>query len=156
MSDNDILFHIVLVHPDIPNNTGNIGRLCVATKCKLHLIHPLGFSLDEKAVRRAGIDWWKDVSVNEYDDWDSFEKINQQGSYYFFSKFSSQSYFSINYKQGDYLIFGSETSGLPEAIKNKYQDSLFRIPMPGEARSLNLANSASIGIYEGIRQLNIE
>jgi tRNA (cytidine/uridine-2'-O-)-methyltransferase len=150
------LFNIVLVNPVIPNNTGNIGRLSVATNCLLHLIHPLGFSLEEKAVRRAGIDWWNEVALREYTDWQDFELKNEGASLYFFSRFAEASLFDIKFKENDFLIFGSETDGLPDWLKNKYPENLYKIPMPGVGRSLNLANSVSVGVYEGLRQLGFK
>lgn len=147
------IFNIVLINPVIPNNTGNIGRLSVATNCLLHLVHPLGFSLDEKAVRRAGIDWWNEVALCEYQDWAEFEIKNANAQLYFFSRFAEQSLFDIQFKKNDFLIFGAETTGLPDSIKSKYPNNLYKIPMPGVGRSLNLANSVSICVYEGLRQL---
>lgn len=147
------IFNIVLMNPVIPNNTGNIGRLSVATNCLLHLVHPLGFSLDEKAVRRAGIDWWNEVALCEYQDWSDFETKNADAQLYFFSRFAEQSLFDIQFKKNDFLIFGAETTGLPDSVKSKYPKNLYKIPMPGVGRSLNLANSVSICVYEGLRQL---
>lgn len=147
------LFNIVLFNPEIPNNTGNIGRLSVATNCILHLIHPLGFSLEEKAVRRAGIDWWQEVNLREYKDWQDFQEKNLDAVLHFFSRFAEKSLFDIRFKPNDFLIFGSESSGLPDWLKAKYPQNLYKIPMPGVGRSLNLANSVSVGVYEGLRQL---
>lgn len=147
------IFNILLMNPLIPNNTGNIGRLSVATNCHLHLVHPLGFSLEEKAVRRAGIDWWQEVALTEYQDWNDFETKNQQVNLYFFSRFAEKSLFDIKFKEKDFLIFGSESDGLPDWLKAKFPDSLYKIPMPGAGRSLNLANSVSVCVYEGLRQL---
>jgi tRNA (cytidine/uridine-2'-O-)-methyltransferase len=150
------LFHIVLFTPEIPNNTGNIGRLSVATNCLLHLIHPLGFSLEEKAVRRAGIDWWQEVKLCEYRDWQDFEDKNKNANLYFLSRFAEKSLYDISFKQNDFFIFGSESSGLPDWLKAKYPQNLYKIPMPGAGRSLNLANSVSVCVYEGIRQLGFK
>ena len=150
------LFNIVLINPAIPNNTGNIGRLSVATNCQLHLVHPLGFSLDEKAVRRAGIDWWEQVVLCEYRDWEDFEIKHPNATLYFFSKFAKPSLYDITFKKNDFLIFGSETNGLPENLKTKFTDQLYKIPMPGLGRSLNLANSAAVCVYEGLRQLGFK
>lgn len=137
----------------IPNNTGNIGRLSVATQCSLHLIHPLGFSLEEKAVRRSGIDWWHEVDLHEYKDWETFCQQTKEARYFFFSKFATNSLYNTQLLQNDYLIFGAETTGLPSTIREKYQEQLIKIPMPGPGRSLNLANSVSVCVYEGLRQL---
>lgn len=152
----DALFNIVLFTPEIPNNTGNIGRLSVATNCILHLIHPLGFSLEEKAVRRAGIDWWQEVNLCEYKDWQDFEEKNKSATLYFLSRFAEKSLYDISFKLNDFFIFGSESSGLPDWLKAKYPQKLYKIPMPGAGRSLNLANSVSICVYEGIRQLGFK
>ncbi len=150
----NLLFNIVLVNPVIPNNTGNIGRLSVATNCRLHLVHPLGFSLDEKSVRRAGIDWWGQVDLVEYQNWQDFLDKNSQANLYFFSRFADEcNFFDAKYQLNDFLIFGSETDGLPQTIKDTHKDRLLKIPMPGPGRSLNLANSVSIAVYEAMRQV---
>lgn len=150
----EILFNIVLVNPVIPNNTGNIGRLSVATNCRLHLVHPLGFSLDEKSVRRAGIDWWEQVDLIEYQNWEEFISKNPNANIFLFSRFAEEhNFFDAKYQQNDFLIFGSETDGLPHSIKEDNKDRVYKIPMPGKGRSLNLANSVSIAIYEAMRQV---
>ena len=150
------MFHIVLVEPQIPPNTGNIGRLCIATRTQLHLVEPLGFDISEKAVRRAGLDYWKHINLimhNSYTDFRS--SVNPKAQLWFFTKFAKKSLFEAKFKDGDYLIFGRETTGLPQEVSaNESPDQLLRIPMPGGdiVRSLNLAGAAHVAIYEAMRQ----
>ena len=149
--------NIVLVAPEIPGNTGSIGRTCVALRSRLILIHPLGFDLSEKAVRRAGLDYWKHVEIAEYPDFSSF--LNQekpsQNQMKFFSKAGRQSLFETKIEKGDFLIFGSETKGLPRDILEEFADSTVNLPMYSEEiRSLNLSNVATAAAYEGIRQID--
>ncbi|MEA2012707.1 MAG: tRNA (cytidine(34)-2'-O)-methyltransferase [Verrucomicrobiota bacterium] len=147
------MFNIVLINPEIPQNTGNIGRLCVSTDSVLHLIKPLGFSLDEKAVKRAGLDYWQYLNLKVHDSWEDFLSGENPSELFFASTKGSKLYFDYKFSGSDYLIFGSEGGGLPENFYSKYSDSLYIIPMSGkESRSLNLANSVSIILYEGIRQ----
>lgn len=148
-------FHIVLVEPQIPQNTGNIGRLCVATNSCLHLVEPLGFDISEKAVRRSGLDYWKHVDLIVHASYEKFRESLPVGArLWFFTKFAEKSYFGADFRDGDYLVFGKETTGLPESVhKNEDRSRLLRIPMYSDKiRSLNLANSASIALYEAIRQ----
>ena len=148
-----IPFNIVLVAPEIPQNTGTIGRLAVSTGCILHLIDPLGFSLDEKHLRRAGMDYWKHLHLCRYPDWEKFIELNPDAVLHFFSTHGSTSYYDAEYAPGDYLVFGRESAGLPPELYERYSDRLRIIPMPGEfSRSLNLANSVSIALYEAMRQ----
>lgn len=148
--------HIVLYQPEIPWNTGNIGRSCIAANATLHLIHPLGFSLDEKGVKRAGLDYWHLVDVVEHDNVDAFfEATKTNGNYYLLTRFGDKNYSTLDYSDSDedhYFIFGNETSGLPDWIKEKYKDTLLRIPMSDSVRSLNLANTAILLLYEALRQ----
>jgi tRNA (cytidine/uridine-2'-O-)-methyltransferase len=151
------MFHLVLVEPEIPPNTGNIARLCLATASRLHLVKPLGFSLDEKSLRRAGLDYWQDVDLKL---WDSFDELYRDASqsnpappFHFLTTKASTKYWNADYQPGDYLVFGRETKGLPESLLQQHPDRLLTIPMPGDAaRSLNLATSAGIVLYEAIRQ----
>lgn len=143
---------IVLIHPDIPQNTGNIARLCVATNCELHLVRPLGFSITDKHLKRAGLDYWKYLKLFIYDSLEEFVS-NLNGNFYFFSSRGQKVYTSIRYEKNDWLIFGSETKGFPEIIYQKFPDKIFTIPMFGPVRCLNLANSVAIVVYEGIRQM---
>lgn len=148
-------FHIVLVQPQIPQNTGNIGRLCVATNTTLHLVHPLGFDLSEKAVRRAGLDYWQHLDLVEHDTFNAFLNWSEgKGRHWYITKFANQSFFEPSYKDGDFFIFGKETTGIKnvDGIGADSGNSL-RIPMfDDRVRSLNLANSASIVLYEALRQ----
>lgn len=148
-------FNVVLVEPEIPPNTGNIARLCAATRSRLHLVHPLGFSVDEKAVRRAGLDYWHLVDVREHSSWDSFcesELSVESARAFFFTGKASRSYLRASYQENDYLIFGRESSGLPESILSTFPDRLLGIPTLGAVRSLNLANAVALGVYEALRQ----
>ena len=152
-SGNMIKFHIVLVAPEIPQNTGNIGRICVDTGCALHLVKPYGFILDDKHLRRAGMDYWHHLEVHEYETWEDFLSRNPDAQLRFFSTRGEKSYWEIDYPDGVFLVFGSESHGLPAAFYERYREQLCTIPMPGKfSRSLNLANSVALGIYEGLRQ----
>ncbi len=147
-------FHIVLVCPDIPQNTGTIGRLCVNCDCRLHLIHPLGFEINDKNVQRAGLDYWPYLDLKEYESFDDFFEQNQPENFFFFTTKTERVFWDVEYPQGTYLIFGSETRGLPEELYARFADHLVTLPMTGEhARSLNLANSVSIGLFEALRQI---
>jgi tRNA (cytidine/uridine-2'-O-)-methyltransferase len=151
--DNKI-FNIVLFAPQIPQNTGNIGRLCVCAGAKLHLIKPLGFSLEEKYILRAGMDYWKYVDLTVHDTFEDLLKIikKQKSNFYFLSTKTKKSYLECPYKDGDFLIFGNEGTGLPTEIYEFYQEQLFNIPMPGQyARSLNLSNSVAIVLYQALQ-----
>lgn len=148
-----IPFNIVLVAPEIPQNTGTIGRLAVSTGSILHLIDPLGFSLDEKHLKRAGMDYWQHLDLHRYTDWEHFLECNPDAVLHFFSTHGSTSFYDAQYAPGDYLVFGKESAGLPPELYERYQDRLRIIPMPGSfSRSLNLANSVSIALYEAMRQ----
>lgn len=143
--------NIVMVEPEIPQNTGNIARTCAATGAKLHLVKPLGFDISEKAVRRAGLDYWNMVDISVYEGIeDFFEKT--KGSYYYFSTKARHIHSDVNYPDGAYLLFGKETRGLPEELLIKNPDTTVRIPMIDGARSLNLSNSVAVAVYEALRQ----
>mgnify|MGYP001085659324 FL=1 len=145
--------NIVLHEPEIPANTGNIGRTCVATNTRLHLIEPLGFKLNEKAVKRAGLDYWDLLDITVYDNInDFFSRTN--GPYYYFSTKARHIHSDIKYPDGAYLLFGKETAGLPEQLLHDNPDTTVRIPMINEARSLNLSNSVAVAVYETLRQWN--
>lgn len=145
--------HVVLVEPEIPPNTGNIARLCAATCCHLHLVHPLGFQVDEKAVRRAGLDYWHLVKVSEHDSWQAFtQSLGAEARLFFFTGKAARSFLTPSYKPGDYLVFGKESSGLSNAILEGNEEHLVAIPTLGGVRSLNLANSVALGVYEALRQ----
>lgn len=153
----DQIFNIVLYAPDIPGNTGSVGRTCIALNARLILIKPYGFELSEKAVRRAGLDYWKHVNLTEYESFEDFIKGENPdlNDLYFFTKTSRQLYFSQNYKKNCYLIFGSETKGLPQHIFDSYPERLFGLPMYSEhVRSLNLSNVATAVAYEALRNIS--
>jgi len=145
-------FNVVLIMPEIPQNTGTIGRLCVATGTALHLIKPLGFSLDDKYVKRAGMDYWQFLDLTIYENWQEFLERNQPQRMYFVSTKGKKAHWDIGYKPDDFLVFGRESSGLPPEFYETYQNDLITIPMPGKFhRSLNLANAVSIVLYEAMR-----
>lgn len=144
--------HIVLVEPEIPGNTGNIARLCAATGCHLHLVRPLGFSVEDKYLKRAGLDYWHLVDIHYYDSvYEVLEKYKDNPRYLLTTK-AHKRYTDVQYAPESLLIFGKETAGLPEKLRNKYADCCVRIPMIAEARSLNLSNSVAIVAYEALRQ----
>ena len=146
-------FNRTLFEPEIPQNTGSIGRLCVSTGCRLHLIEPLGFSLEDKYLKRAGMDYWNKLDYTIYPDWTKFLDSNPDAVLHFFSTHGDTSFYDVKYSPGDYLVFGKESAGLPEEFYEKYRDRMRIIPMPGKFyRSLNLANSVSIALYEAMRQ----
>ncbi len=146
--------NVVLYQPQIPPNTGNIARTCACTGSSLHLIRPLGFDTDEKALRRAGLDYWDKLDIYYYDNLEEFFRENQDGNFYFSTKFAKKSHANINYQENDFLIFGRETTGLPDNIIKDYPENCIRIPMQANTRSLNLANSVCIVLYEALRQLD--
>lgn len=147
------LLHVVLHEPEIPNNTGNIGRTCVATGCRLHLVHPLGFETSEKACRRAGLDYWPRLDVAEHADWAAYERDAAPGRVWLFSTKSRRSYFDADFRRGDHLVFGKETAGLPAGLLERHAGRVLVMPMvPGE-RSLNVATAVCAAVYEGVRQM---
>ncbi|MBF0447500.1 MAG: tRNA (cytidine(34)-2'-O)-methyltransferase [Magnetococcales bacterium] len=151
------MFHVVLFQPEIPPNTGAIIRLCGATKTQLHLIGPLGFRLDEAAVRRAGMDYQELAEVKRWSDWSAYQtQLPADNRTFVLSTHGRQSHTDVAFKPGDRLLFGSEGSGLPETIRTEHARRLLRIPMVSEARSLNLAVSVSIVLYEALRQVEFE
>lgn len=145
-------FNVVLFNPEIPNNTGNIGRLCVASSSSLHLIHPLGFDLDEKRVRRAGLDYWKSLAPQEYNSLEESLTEISEDRLFFFSARAEKSIYKESLNPGDYFIFGPESTGLPEDVKERYAERLFKIPFPGKVRSFNLANTVAMILGEANRQ----
>ena len=146
------MLNIVLFEPEIPANTGNIGRTCVATGTRLHLIEPLGFSLSEKALKRAVMDYWKDLDVTTYVNWEDFCQKNPNAKIYFATTKARHVYSEVNYESDCYIMFGKESAGIPEEILKENPDTCVRIPMLGETRSLNLSNSVAIVLYEALRQ----
>lgn len=146
------LFRVVLHQPEIPNNTGNIGRTCVATGCELHLIRPLGFDTGEKACRRAGLDYWPRLGVREHDSWDRFVEDERPARLWLLSTKPGRSIYAADFEPSDVLVFGKETAGLPREMLERYRDRVLTMPMvPGE-RSLNLATAVCAVVYEGVRQ----
>lgn len=146
-------FNLVLVNPQIPNNTGAIGRLCVNAGAALHIIKPIAFDIDEKAVRRAGLDYWHKLDLHVWESLDDFFANNKiSDNSYFATTKTKKPYFEVNFKEGDYIFFGSETAGIPEDILTKYRDQNITIPMTKDGRSLNLAISTGIVLYEAIKQ----
>jgi len=146
------MFDVVLVEPEIPNNTGNIGRTCVATGCSLHLIRPLGFDTGEKACRRAGLDYWPRLGVREYDGLDDYLAARRPGRVWLLTTKASRPYFEATLSPGDALVFGKETRGLSEAVLARFPDSHLVMPMVPTERSLNIATAVSAVVYEGLRQ----
>ncbi len=148
-------FSIVLVRPEIPHNTGAVGRLCVGLGVPLHLVRPLGFRLDDKSIARAGLDYWPHLDVTLHDTWDEYLAAARPRRFLMLSTHGERSLYDCRFEPGDALVFGNESSGLPKDFYDRYRESLFRIPMPGEhARSINLANAVSIAAYECYRQLS--
>ena len=148
------MLNIGLVEPEIPQNCGNIARTCAATGCRLHLIRPLGFDISEKAVRRAGLDYWKDVEVLDYENLQDFFSKNQVKQMWCLSTKAPRGYTEAEFAEGCYLFFGKETKGLPEDFLQAHYDDCIRIPMLPDTRSLNLSNAVAITVYEALRQLN--
>ena len=148
--------NIILHEPEIPANTGNIGRTCVATRTALHLIKPLGFDISDKAVRRAGMDYWKDLELYVYEDFNDFVSKNPDARIYMATTKAKKAYTEVIYEENDFIMFGKESAGIPEEILIKYEDTSVRIPMIGEIRSLNLSNSVAIMLYEALRQQDFE
>ena len=148
--------NIVLYEPEIPSNTGNIGRTCVATGTRLHLIEPLGFRLNEKAIRRAGMDYWSDLDVTTYVNYEEFLEKHPGAKIYRATTKSRQTYTEVSYEPDCYIMFGKESAGIPEEILVNHPDTCVRIPMIGETRSLNLSNSVAIVLYEALRQNNFD
>jgi tRNA (cytidine/uridine-2'-O-)-methyltransferase len=147
-----VVFNVVLIEPEIPPNTGNIGRLCLATRSRLHLVKPLGFSLDDRELKRAGLDYWNEVDVQI---WDSFQELQRaQGDaarYFLLTTKSRCTYYDVDFRDGDFFVFGRETKGLPESLLAENQDNCLTIPMHG-TRSLNLATAVAIVLFEAVRQ----
>ncbi len=148
--------HIVLVEPEIPQNTGNIARTCAATGAELHLIKPLGFSLEDKYLKRAGLDYWFLMKYTVYESWQDFLEKNQDANLYFATTKAPRDYASVSYRENDYLVFGKETKGLDEQLLKDNYAKCIRIPMRREARSLNLSNSVAVVLYEALRQQAFE
>lgn len=150
------MLNIVLVEPEIPPNTGSVGRLCLATGARLHLVKPLGFSLDDRALRRAGLDYWREVDVRVWDSLDAVFASKKSGAHFFFlTTKAKRAYWDARFADGDFLVFGRETKGLPEPLLEARRDDCLTIPMPGSTRSLNLATAVGIVLYEAVRQMAV-
>ncbi len=151
----EVPMNIVLVEPSIPPNTGNISRLCAATGSRLHLVEPLGFEMSNSRLRRAGLDYWDSVDLTVYPNLETFFEQNTTGQKHFFSTAGKQNFHQVEYAPGDYLIFGNETLGLPDALLEEYPEQVCNIPIKlNHVRSLNLSNCAAIVLYEALRQIN--
>lgn len=147
--------NIVLFEPEIPQNTGNIARTCVLTNSKLHLIKPLGFSLDEKHLKRAGLDYWQYLDMEIHESYEDIRNKYPNSKFYFSTTKGSKCYTDISYKEGDFIVFGKESAGLPDYIRNENKDNLIRVPMlQTSTRSLNLSNTVAIVVYEALRQMD--
>ena len=146
------MFNVVLIEPEIPPNTGNIGRLCLATRSTLHLVKPLGFSLDDRELKRAGLDYWNEVRLQLWDSFDALRNAQAAGTRYFFlTTKSKRPYYEVRFQKDDFLVFGRETKGLPEDLLAANPDNCITIPMHG-TRSLNLATAVAIVLFEAVRQ----
>lgn len=145
-------FHVVLVEPEIPGNTGNISRLCAATGCHLHLVRPLGFSTEDKYLKRAGLDYWELVDISYYDCFGDLQRKYPDGKFYCHTTKAVQFHSDISFLGGEFLVFGKETAGLSADILEQYPQGCIRLPMISEARSLNLSNAVAVSVYEALRQ----
>ena len=145
------MFNVVLVEPEIPPNTGNVGRLCLATRSTLHLVGPLGFSLDDRQLKRAGLDYWDEVDVREWSTLDELQQANESARFFYLTTKAKLPYFEVTFRPRDFLIFGRETKGLPERVLSENRESCITIPMHG-TRSLNLATAVAIVLFEAMRQ----
>lgn len=154
MENSPSLFRIVLVEPEIPQNTGNIGRTCVGTDCELHIIGPMSFEITDSNLKRAGLDYWQHLRWFYYDSYQQWlEKVENPERVFYFSTKVKQTYYDIQYQRGDWLVFGKETKGLSPEILANHPNQTVTIPQPGQVRSLNLATSVAIAVYEGFRQV---
>lgn len=150
------MFNIVLVEPEIPQNTGNIVRTCRATGCALHLVRPLGFEITDKYLKRAGLDYWDEVEIFYYDSFDGVKSAHPSSRFFYFTTKGLLRHCDAEFAAGDFLVFGKETKGLPEELLKANRESCLRIPMIGETRSLNLSNSVAVAVFEGLRQLDFD
>jgi tRNA (cytidine/uridine-2'-O-)-methyltransferase len=148
------MFNIVLVEPEIPPNTGNVGRLCLATRSTLHLVGPLGFSLDDRHLKRAGLDYWDEVKVREWSGLDELRRANSSARFFYLTTKATQPYFEVSFHPRDFLVFGRETKGLPERVLEENRGNCITIPMHG-TRSLNLATAVAIVLFEAMRQQRV-
>jgi len=144
--------NVVLVEPEIPQNTGNIARTCAATGARLHLVEPMGFKIDDTKLKRAGLDYWHLLDITYYSSLDDFFDKNKGGEFFYFTTKGRKAHSDAEYPDGSFLVFGKETAGLPEDLLYQNPDRCVRLPMRGEARSLNLSNAVAVGVYETLRQ----
>ena len=152
-ADYEPLLHVVLHQPEIPYNTGSVGRTCVAVGAKLWLVRPLGFRVDDYYLRRAGLDYWEHLAWQVVDTWDEVRAQLADHRFWFFTKKAERSYLEVNYDRGDVLVFGSESTGLPDAIIAEQAEAQLRIPVRSDVRSLNLSNAVAVAAYEALRQI---
>ena len=145
------MFNVVLVEPEIPPNTGNVGRLCLATRSTLHLVEPLGFSLDDRQLKRAGLDYWDEVDVREWSSLEELQRANASARFFYLTTKAKRPYFDVQFRSKDFLVFGRETKGLPERLLEENRENCITIPMHG-TRSLNLATAVGIVLFEAMRQ----
>ena len=150
------MFHIVLVEPEIPQNAGNIARTCGATGTHLHMIRPLGFEVSDKYLKRAGLDYWNLVEIFYYDSFEQLQEKNPNARFFYFTTKARHRHSDVSFQDGDFLVFGKETKGLPEELLMKNEETCLRIPMFADARSLNLSNSVAIAVYEALRQTDYD
>lgn len=149
------MLNVVLLEPDIPANTGNVARLCAATKCVLHLIGPMGFELSDKTLKRSGMDYWKQVDYKIWENWETFESKLKDKRFFLLTSKTKKTIYEEKFQEGDYLIFGRETKGLPESLLEANAERCLTIPMPSpEARCLNLSTSVGVVVYEALRQIS--
>ena len=146
------MFHIVLVEPEIPQNAGNIARTCAATGSVLHMVRPFGFEISDKYLKRAGLDYWNLLDIRYYDSFAEVREQNKDARFFFFTTKAKKVHSEVSYRDGDFLVFGKETKGLPEELLVENEETCVRIPMISEARSLNLSNSVAVAVYEALRQ----
>jgi tRNA (cytidine/uridine-2'-O-)-methyltransferase len=149
------MLHIVLIEPEIPPNTGNIARLCLAAGARLHLVGELGFSLDEKSLKRAGMDYWHLCDIHRWANLQDLQEAHRASRFFYFSTKADKAYWNETFADGDFFVFGRESRGLPESLLRANPDHVLKIPMNPEARSLNLATSVGIALYEGARQIKM-
>ncbi len=149
------MLHVVLIEPEIPQNTGNIARLCVAAGARLHLVGPLGFSIDEKAVKRSGMDYWDRLDLQTWESFDALKVAHPEARFWFLSSKVKGSYWNAQFSNNDFLVFGRETKGLPASLLAAHPECVLTIPMTEGTRSINLATSTGIVLYEALRQVNV-
>ena len=148
-------FNIVLVNPEIPNNTGNIGRLCVGSESRLHIVKPMGFEITDSRVKRAGLDYWPDLNITLHESFeDLLKEVPILERMFFFTTRAEKAYFEVDYKQGDWLVFGKESKGLDASLVEEYKNQLLKIPFGGKVRSFNLSNAVAMALGEGMRQFH--